>query len=104
MKAILFFIFHFSFFILSAQSYIITNVAGQRKAGYSGDGGPAVLAELNGPMSIYADDSGNVFVADIGNERIRKINSGGLISTFAGNGAYGFEGDGGPATNAEFED
>ncbi len=82
----------------------ITTIAGNGIYGYSGDGGPSTAAELNGPMGIYEDASGNIYVADIGNERIRKIDVNGIISTFAGNGNYGFSGDGGLAIAATFED
>jgi trimeric autotransporter adhesin len=83
---------------------IIHTLAGNSIYGYSGDGGPATAAELGGPMGIYVNNAGTIYFADIGNERIREINGAGYITTYAGNGAYGFAGDGGPAGNAEFED
>ncbi len=83
---------------------IISTIAGNGVFGFSGDGGSATLAELNGPMGIFTDASGNIYLADVGNERIRKINSSGIINTIAGNGTYGFSGDGGLATLAAFED
>ena len=55
-------------------------------------------------MGIFVDAAGNIYVADIGNQRIRRINTNGIISTFAGNGELGFSGDGGLATSAEFDD
>ena len=83
---------------------IINTIAGIGIYGYSGDGGPATAAELSGPMGIYMDASKNIYVADLGNQRIRKIDASGNINTIAGCGAYGFSGDGGPALAAEFED
>jgi hypothetical protein len=77
--------------------------------GYSGDGGPAMSAELEFPAGMATDDSGNVFIADEANNVIRKVNTSGIISTFAGiryygSGGGGYSGDGGPATVAEFDD
>src|SRR5205085_74037 len=69
-------------------------------AGFSGDGGPATSASLNLPIGIAVDATGNVYVADVNNSRIRKISTGGIISTYAGNAVAGFSGDGGPAANA----
>jgi sugar lactone lactonase YvrE len=83
---------------------IISTIAGNGIYGYSGDGGPATLASLGGPSGISIDNSGNTYVTDIGNNRIRKITSSGIISTIAGNGTYGYSGDGGMATNASFRD
>jgi len=82
---------------------IITTVAGSESYDYSdfiGDGGPATQAILWSPLSIAVDGSNNIYIADLGNNRIRKVDSSGVISTVAGNGAYGFSGDGGPATEA----
>jgi uncharacterized protein (TIGR03437 family) len=79
---------------------IITTVAGSGIAGFSGDGGPAGSASLNYPRGLAADASGNLFIADATNERIRKVSAGGVITTVAGNGDFGFSGDGGPATSA----
>ncbi len=80
----------------------ITTIAGNGTAGYSGDGGAATGALLNNPVGLVFDRHGNIYFADQGNNRIRKISSSGIISTFAGNGTAGYSGDGGPATNAEF--
>lgn len=80
---------------------IITTIGGNGTSGYSGDGGPATLASLNPPVEVTVDDIGNVYFADFANQRIRKINSLGIISTIAGNGVRGFSGDGGPATDAQ---
>jgi len=91
-------------------SGIINTFAGNYNegAGYSGDGGPATAAELNFPTGITVDASGNVYIADEYNNLIRKVNTSGIINTFAGidSGAIsgsnvGYSGDGGPATDAE---
>jgi sugar lactone lactonase YvrE len=80
---------------------IITTVAGTPGvSGFSGDGGPAKSAQLNFPESVAVDGQGNLYIADIYNRRIRKVDAKGLISTFAGTGEAGFSGDGGPATKA----
>lgn len=76
-----------------------TRIAGNSRPGYSGDGGPAVDAELFEPWSVAVDRSGNVFIADLGNHRVRKVSTDGIINTVAGDGDYGFSGDGGPATS-----
>jgi hypothetical protein len=89
-------------------SGIITTIAGMGVAGFSGDGGQATSAELYNPWSVCTDDTSNIYIADERNQRIRKINSSGIISTYAGNGynslSGGYSGDGGPATAAEFSD
>jgi hypothetical protein len=82
---------------------IITTFAGKREAGFGGDGGPAALAQLDEPSGVTVDANGNVFTVDDFNERIRKVTPAGIISTFAGNGTVGDDGDGGPATNATFQ-
>jgi sugar lactone lactonase YvrE len=84
-----------------ATNGIITTVAGNGKYGYSGDGGPATKAELTGPSGVALDASGNLFIADTDNSVIRKVATNGIITTVAGNGKYGYSGDGGPATKAE---
>jgi len=87
---------------VDAVTNIITTVAGDHKQGYSGDGGPALGAELNQPSAVAVDDSGNIFIADLGNNVIRRVDGAtGMISTEAGNGTPGYSGDGGPAANAE---
>src|SRR5207253_5832463 len=74
---------------------------GNGTMGGGGAGGPATSAQLNGPFDVAVDGSGNVFIADSGNQRIREVvASTGTIQTVAGNGAQGFSGDGGPATSA----
>jgi uncharacterized protein (TIGR03437 family) len=82
---------------------VVTRVAGNSQGGYSGDGGPATSAQLNDPVSLAVDGVGNLFIVDRGNFRIRKVSTGGIITTVAGNGTQGFSGDGGPATSAQFD-
>ncbi len=80
----------------------ITTVAGNGSAGFSGDGGPARSAMLDAPGGLAVDGAGNLYIADSGSGRIRKVAAGGTITRVAGNGVQGFAGDGGPAVNAEF--
>jgi sugar lactone lactonase YvrE len=75
-------------------------VAGNGYAGYSGDGGPALSASLNNPIGVAVDGGGNLYIADVYNQVIRKV-SNGVITTFAGNGSYGYSGDNGPAVGAK---
>ena len=86
---------------------ILTTVAGiNEPGGFSGDGGPATNANLSLPASVAADDSGNLFIADAGNDRIRKVSTNGIITTVVGStpapfyGGGSYSGDGGAATNA----
>ena len=83
---------------------IITTIAGSSTAAFSGDGGPATAAMLNGVFGIAVDASGNVFVGDVNNFRVRKISTAGIISTYVGNGTSGNSGDGGMATDAQIQD
>jgi hypothetical protein len=80
---------------------IISTVAG-KGLGFSGDGGPAVSAQISSPNGLATDKAGNLFIVDAGNRRVRKVNTAGIISTVAGSGNSGFSGDGGPATAATF--
>jgi uncharacterized repeat protein (TIGR01451 family) len=83
---------------------VISTVAGNGTAGFAGDGGPAASAELNSPTSVTPTSDGGFLVADTANNRIRKVSAGGAtgaITTVAGNGIAGFNGDGVPATSAE---
>ncbi len=79
---------------------VITTVAGTGIQGFSGDGGPAASAQLNSPGGVATDSQGNLYIADSSNLRIRKVTPGGTITTVAGSSAYGYSGDGGPATAA----
>jgi len=81
----------------------MTLVAGNSRAGFSGDGGPAVSAQLNAPQGLALDAAGNLYIADSVNNRVRMVDTQGIITTFAGNGTVnppGFWGDTGPATDA----
>src|SRR5271157_3016900 len=82
-----------------SPSGVLTVAAGNGVFGFSGDGGPATSASLNGPAGVAVDSAGDLYIADFGNSRIRKVSCG-TISTVAGNGIAGFAGDGGPATSA----
>jgi len=86
---------------VDATAGIITTVAGNGSAGFSGDGGPATAAQLQYPYSVTLDATGNIFISD-GNDRIRRVDATtGIITTVAGNGSAGFSGDGGLATAAQ---
>lgn len=87
---------------IDAVTGVITTFAGSVSAGYSGDGGPATAAMLNFPAGLATDRMGNVYICDRGNNRIRKVDAAGIITTIAGNGTTGSGGDGGPATSAQF--
>ena len=80
---------------------IITTFAGTGTAGYNGDGGRADTSEIRGAFDICADDTGNIYIADEANGRIRKVDKAGIIHTIAGTGTPGYSGDGGPALSAE---
>jgi len=84
-----------------ATTGIITTFAGNGAGGFGGDGGQATAAQLSGPYGVRTDVSGNVYIQDYSNDRIRKVATTGIISTYAGNGTAGFSGDGGQATAAE---
>ncbi len=80
---------------------IITTVAGNGTAGYSGDGGQATSAELNSPKGVAVDSQGNLYIPDRLNYRVRKVTPAGVITTVAGTGVQGDSGDGGQATSAQ---
>jgi uncharacterized protein (TIGR03437 family) len=83
---------------------IITTVAGNGSTQFSGDGGPATSATIylgNQHNGLALDNSGNLYIADYGHNRVRKVDASGIITTVAGNGGIGFSGDGGPATGAQ---
>jgi len=79
---------------------VILPFAGNGMLGSSGDGGQATEATFNQPQSVTVDSTGNVYISDTGNHRVRKVAPSGIITTVAGTGADGFSGDGGPATQA----
>lgn len=79
----------------------ISVVAGNVQYGSTGDGGTATSALLNSPTQIVMDPTGDIYIADYGNNKVRKLSTAGVITTVAGNGTPGFSGDGGLATNAE---
>lgn len=87
---------------IDAATGIITTICGNGGGGFGGDGGPATAAHMEQPQSLCLDKYGNIFIADRGNQRIRKVDAAtGIITTYAGNGATGYAGDGGAAINAE---
>jgi DNA-binding CsgD family transcriptional regulator len=85
--------------MISADGTIST-IAGTGEAGYAGDGGVASQAVLNSPQGLAVDAEGNLYVADTFNDRVRKIDLGGVITTIAGDGVQSYSGDGQPATQA----
>ena len=89
------------FLLLIIQKSIITTFAGTGTAGSSGDGGAATSAQLNHPQGLSVDKSGNVYIADYANNKIRMVTSTGIITTIAGTGTAGRSGDGGAATSAQ---
>lgn len=86
---------------VDAASKLMTTVAGDGVQGFGGDGGAAVAAQLNTPADVAVDGSGNVYIADQVNHRVRRVKTNGTIETIAGNGTVGFSGDGGAATAAQ---
>ena len=87
----------------AANAQIITTEAGNGTASSTGDGGSAFAASFNNPAGAYYDAIGNIYVVEYSGHRIRKINTSGIVSTFAGTGTAGFAGDGGPATAARLK-
>jgi sugar lactone lactonase YvrE len=90
---------------VSATTGLISTVAGNGKPGYqqSDDGHAAVNAMLNSPLGVAVDATGNVYIADCANSRVRIVSPAGIIATYAGNGGYTFSGDTGLATNASLD-
>ncbi len=85
-------------------SGIISQFAGSGSGAYVGDGGPATAAGIAKPFSVTYDGTGNIYIADRNNNVIRKVNTSGIITTVAGDGTYGYSGDGGLATLAQLEE
>lgn len=83
-----------------SPSGVITTVAGNGFAGYSGDGGPATAAAIDSPRGVAVLADGSILFPDTNNHRVRKVSPSGVITTVAGTGAQGFSGDGGAATSA----
>ena len=81
-------------------SGIVSTIAGTGNEGFSGDNGPAVSAQLSYPTEVGVDGMGNIYIPDQFNRRIRKIDNAGIITTIAGDGTFGYSGDGGPAVAA----
>jgi uncharacterized protein (TIGR03437 family) len=79
----------------------ISTIAGNGTVLYSGDGGAATSASFNTPYGVAVDSSGNIYISDLLNHAVRKVNTSGTISTIAGTGIFGFSGDGGPGTTAQ---
>ena len=81
---------------------LVSVIAGEvNHCGYNSDGGPATSALLNAPYGVALDSSGNLFIGDTSNNRVRRVNTAGIISTVAGTGTCGYTGDAGSATAAE---
>jgi len=90
---------------MADRSWTITTAVGTGERGFAGDGGPAARALLNGPFDIGFDAGGNLYFSDTFNHRIRRVDARtGIIATCAGSGAAGYSGDGGPATQAAFNE
>ena len=87
--------------VMAFAQGVVTTVAGTGQAGFSGDGGLATTAQLNFPGGVAVDRNSNIYIADLNNQRIRKVDPSGIISTIAGTGTPGFSGDGGLATQAQ---
>jgi len=81
----------------------VVTVAGSGRAGSAGDGGAATAADLDGPQDIVVDNGGNIYIADSGDNRVRRVDARGVISTVAGTGQRGYAGDGGPAATARLD-
>jgi trimeric autotransporter adhesin len=82
---------------------VIRTIAGYGTQGFSGDGGPAAMAQLNNPGHVIFDSLGNLYITDGNNWRVRKVTTNGMITTIVGTGTNGYGGDGGPATSAQIK-
>ncbi|HWQ32319.1 MAG TPA: BACON domain-containing carbohydrate-binding protein [Blastocatellia bacterium] len=87
--------------VSSTPASLLTTIAGNGLAGFSGDNGAAQAASLSRPIRLAYDGAGNLYFADFNNHRVRRVAPNGIITTIAGNGVAGFSGDGGPATQAQ---
>ena len=83
-----------------AQVWVITTCAGNGAGTYGGDGGPATAGGLVNPSGVAVDRKGNLYIADQNNSRVRKVDAAGNITTIAGRGTFGYDGNGGPADSA----
>src|SRR5439155_1149418 len=83
---------------------VITTVAGSGALGFGGDGRQATSAQLANPFGVAIDAQGRIFIADTFDQRIRRVDTDGTITTVAGTGTLGYTGDGGPALGAQFHD
>lgn len=88
---------------INAATGLIETIAGNGSQGSSGDGAAATSASFNYPNDIVYDGAGNLYIADSGNRVIRRVDSGGTVTRFAGTGNYGYSGDFGPALNANID-
>jgi uncharacterized protein (TIGR03437 family) len=89
--------------VLSITNGVLGTFAGGYQVPYSGDGGPATSAQFYYPYAVIFDQQGNAYISDAGHDRVLKVNTNGVISTFAGAGSFGFSGDGASALEAEFD-
>lgn len=102
MKKIILFFASIFYISVAAQTQVVSTIAGNGSATYSGDSGQAIIAGLNQPSRVALDGAGNLIITDRYNNRIRKLNlNTGIITTIVGTGVPGFSGDGGPATAAQ---
>lgn len=99
-KAGTFFLSLLTFSFISIKAQVINTIAGNGASTYAGDGGPAINASMSEPEGVTIDAAGNIFIVDEDNNVIRKVNTSGIISTFAGTGTIGYSGNGGAATSA----
>ncbi len=100
-SSLLFLLLFLFSFCINTNAQIITTFAGTGTAGWFGDGGQATASKLYNPNGVLSDGAGNIYISDALNQRIRKVNTSGIITEIAGNGTAGFFGDGGPASAAE---
>jgi uncharacterized protein (TIGR03437 family) len=86
---------------LFAQQYTLSTIAGTGTAGWSGDLGPALLAQFTNPIRVALDSAGNIYITDLGNSSIREVLTNGTVTSVTGNGSPGYSGDGGGAIGAQ---